>query len=675
MSDAQTPTHDPRAGGEEPGPDRDGHRLAARTLDRLSDEELVARARTGAPEPFAVLWSRHADAGRRAAGRFTSASDPDDLVQEAYLRIYSAVSRGKGPEGPFRPYLYQSIRNIAITWSRRPQTDSIDLLPDLSDGKDISEGVLEGTVTAKAFRTLPARWQEVLWYSEVEGLEPVDIAPLLAMSPGAVSALAYRAREGLRRAWLQAHVSSTSLPDDCRWSAEHMGDANRDALSGRARERFDAHVGGCTRCAILVAEVDEVSGRLGLVLVPLLVGVPWATFQPLTGHPALVGDAVSGEGATTVVRRSGSVALAVATVVGLAAVSAAVVLGSGMLRSSQAPAAPGAAPQGTTQSPVPEGPTSSSVTAPEVTPDVVPDTEAPSDADASRAPDDDRAAPVPPRVPPRDRLPSTDGPLALPALPALPPFEPISLPVTTPAVPADPTQEPSTSPPDIAPPGVPTLVGPVSETPLVAFPTVSGTADPGVTVVLTTTAGEALVSTVASSSGAWSAAVCADASAAPAACLGDVTTLTVEAHARDESTALVSGSSASLSWTFDRPTVAEPSDGSSVVPTDEGDVMVRLEGIAGQNVQVSIDGAPTGNYHSLPADQLTWSDVTPGTHTLRVRYVTVSGSGTDAVVTGFGPFRTSTVTVAAPRPDDASPRTPDTSSPPLGASRDAVAGD
>lgn len=249
-----------------------------------ADERLIAQAREGSAEAFEELWLRHAAAGRRVAARFTRASEPDDLVQEAYLRIYSALQKGKGPDLAFRPYLYQTIRNIAITWAGRPFEQSTTALEDLSDGSDMSVAILESSVTATAFRSLPGRWQSVLWYSEVEGLEPAEIAPLLGIKAGAVSALAYRAREGLRRAWLQVHVNAASAPPECTWAAERMGDSNRGALRGAAQARFGKHVDGCTRCLMLVDEVNEISRSLGPVMVPIVVGVPWGAFAE--GHDA-----------------------------------------------------------------------------------------------------------------------------------------------------------------------------------------------------------------------------------------------------------------------------------------------------------------------------------------------------------------------------------------------------
>lgn len=44
----------------------------------ISDLDLVESVRRGDNSAFGVLWSRHADAGMRAARRITSRFDPED---------------------------------------------------------------------------------------------------------------------------------------------------------------------------------------------------------------------------------------------------------------------------------------------------------------------------------------------------------------------------------------------------------------------------------------------------------------------------------------------------------------------------------------------------------------------------------------------------------------------
>lgn len=240
-----------------------------------SDAALVESARGGDQRAFAELWRRHYQAGVRVAHQFTSSLDADDLVSEAFTRIYKTVLAGGGPTGAFRPYLYTSIRNLASTWgaaSRDVQVDDIDDFSDPATVDDPISTALDRTLTARAFRSLPERWQSVLWYTEVEGLDPHEVAPLLGMTANAVAALSYRAREGLRKAWLQAHVSDAAASGECRWALTHLGDHARHALTPRDSERLAFHLVTCAKCSIISEEVEEVGSRLALVMLPILLG-------------------------------------------------------------------------------------------------------------------------------------------------------------------------------------------------------------------------------------------------------------------------------------------------------------------------------------------------------------------------------------------------------------------
>jgi hypothetical protein len=50
----------------------------------------------------------------------------------------------------------------------------------------------------------------VLWYAEVMGEKPRNIAPILGLEPNAVSALLIRAKAGLRAAYEQQSGSELS---------------------------------------------------------------------------------------------------------------------------------------------------------------------------------------------------------------------------------------------------------------------------------------------------------------------------------------------------------------------------------------------------------------------------------------------------------------------------------
>ncbi|MFC0198744.1 sigma-70 family RNA polymerase sigma factor, partial [Microbacterium arthrosphaerae] len=255
--------------------DHDEVREADIDTDVVADADLVLRTRSGDTEAFGELWRRHYRAGVTVARNMTSSLDADDLVQEAYTRIYDSIASGGGPTGSFRAYLFTSIRNTAAAWGRaRRETtyDELDGVEDPSAGEHESEAAIDRSLTHQAFRSLPTRWQEVLWYSEIERMKPAEIAPLLGMKPTAVAQLTFRAREGLREAWIQAHLRSVADGSDCQWAIEHLGAYARHNLGRRDHGKLERHLVACVRCSIVASEAKEVSSRLALVLLPLAVG-------------------------------------------------------------------------------------------------------------------------------------------------------------------------------------------------------------------------------------------------------------------------------------------------------------------------------------------------------------------------------------------------------------------
>ncbi len=366
-----------------------------------SDEVLAAAARAGDREAFAELWRRHARAGAVAARQYAAIADADDLLAEAYTRIFAALRRGGGPHGAFRPYLYRTIRNVAMD-SRRPAEIPIEEAPDadlLIPGPELAAA--ERTIAFRAFRTLPERWQSVLWYLEVEGMSPAEVAPLVGLNPNAVSALGVRAREGLKKAWLQAHIAETSVPDGCRWTTERMGEYSRGGLSARSRERFARHVSTCEHCTTLLEEVGDASGRLAVLLLPIFLGGSAAATM-LAARPRRSPDASRAATTPDVTTALDGPSRGPVLLVAGAAVVATVVAVTIAFAASAPPVVPDGGP-GAVPPSAPPSPT------PPPAPTPVP----------SPTPEPEPAPPVPPRVTP-PVPPVIPPPVVAPAPPAAP---------------------------------------------------------------------------------------------------------------------------------------------------------------------------------------------------------------------------------------------------------------
>ena len=243
--------------------------------DAPSDAELISRVRGGDLEAYGELYARHVDAARRLARQLVRGPDSDDLVSDAFAKVMGVLRRGGGPDVAFRAYLLTAVRRLHVdrirSQSRLTTTDDLEPFDPGVPFQDTAVAQFESGAAAKAFASLPERWQLVLWHLEVEGQKPAEIAALLGMSPNSVSALAYRAREGLRQAFLAAHLAETDKAE-CRWVTEHLGGYVRKGLSKRDHDKVALHLDVCPRCTAMYLELTEVNDNLAGIIAPLLLG-------------------------------------------------------------------------------------------------------------------------------------------------------------------------------------------------------------------------------------------------------------------------------------------------------------------------------------------------------------------------------------------------------------------
>src|SRR3954468_3108756 len=254
-----------------------------------SDAELISRVRGGEVAAYGELFTRHKEAAHRLARQLVRGPDSDDLVAEAFAKVLTVLQGGGGPDVAFRAYLLTAVRRLHVDRVRAGQrlhtTDDLTPFDPGVPFQDTAVAGFESGAAAKAFASLPERWQLVLWHLEVEGQKPTDIAPLLGMSANSVSALAYRAREGLRQAFLTMHISDIS-ETDCRWVNEHLGAFVRKGLSKRDATKVQNHLDGCRRCTAMYLELADVNSNLAGIIGPLLLGAAAAGYLASGGAGA-----------------------------------------------------------------------------------------------------------------------------------------------------------------------------------------------------------------------------------------------------------------------------------------------------------------------------------------------------------------------------------------------------
>ncbi len=256
----------------------------------LSDTELVARVRAGQDSAYEELYRRHADSVRRyARSCCRDAFTAEDLTGEVFARTLQAIRGGSGPGSAVRAYLLTTVRRVAAAWATTARREQ--LVADFAvfavsaAGAAVAEESAEfgadvhamheaeRSLAIRAFRTLPERWQTVLWHTTVEDESPSEIAPLLGLTPNATAVLAHRAREGLRQAYLQAHVNSTLTAEgDCARYADRLGAHARGALRMRADRELNRHLKECPRCAAASLELAHLNSALKVLLPTAFIG-------------------------------------------------------------------------------------------------------------------------------------------------------------------------------------------------------------------------------------------------------------------------------------------------------------------------------------------------------------------------------------------------------------------
>ncbi|MEU2743934.1 sigma-70 family RNA polymerase sigma factor, partial [Streptomyces sp. NPDC007095] len=257
-----------------------------------SDADLIGRMRAGDDTAYEELYRRHAEAVRRYARTCCrDAHTADDLTAEVFARMLQAVRRGHGPEHAVRAYLLTTVRRVAASWTKSAKREQLvddfavfaaqsSRTSEVSDDDTLDLGAdvramheAEQSMAMQAFRSLPERWQAVLWHTEVEDESPSEVATLFGLDANGTRVLASRAREGLKQAYLQAHVSITlTMDDECARYADRLGAYARGGLRTRAERGLRKHLEECAKCRLAAGQIKEVASGIPAVVPVAVIG-------------------------------------------------------------------------------------------------------------------------------------------------------------------------------------------------------------------------------------------------------------------------------------------------------------------------------------------------------------------------------------------------------------------
>jgi RNA polymerase sigma-70 factor (ECF subfamily) len=192
-----------------------------------ADADVVQRAREGDHAAFRVLVERYQGRAYRLALRvLRDEEQAEDVVQDAFLKVYRSLDRFEGRSG-FYTWLYRIVMNLCLDRKRRDRSDRevewndeigggtlLDPAAPGAAGADPArsgpEAELERselrTLVARAIEALPEDARRTIQLREIDGLSYKEIAEALGIPKGTVMSRLHYARRRLQEVLRDAGV-------------------------------------------------------------------------------------------------------------------------------------------------------------------------------------------------------------------------------------------------------------------------------------------------------------------------------------------------------------------------------------------------------------------------------------------------------------------------------------
>jgi RNA polymerase sigma factor (sigma-70 family) len=157
----------------------------------LADPDLIAQLAAGSQEALAELYDRYGRLAYSVALRVLG--DPgraEDVVQEAFLRIWNHAGSFDGSRGSLRTWLLTAVRNRAVDYLRgrgAHEREELELQPALAEVAPRSDPwrevslSLERTAVHEAMNSLPAEQRQAVELAYFAGYTQREIADMTSV--------------------------------------------------------------------------------------------------------------------------------------------------------------------------------------------------------------------------------------------------------------------------------------------------------------------------------------------------------------------------------------------------------------------------------------------------------------------------------------------------------------
>lgn len=190
-----------RDGGAQPAPSTT--RTAATAI--LSDEVLMVSVGKGDRHAYGVLVERHLDRSNGLAARtLSNAAEAEEVVQEAFLRLWKHAPNWQPKGAKFTTWFYRVILNLCIDVQRKRKNKLVpieDIADPVSSDPWADESLYQGQVAhkvGKALEGLPERQRAAIALCYFQGLSNREAAEILDVNIKALESLLSRGRKALK---------------------------------------------------------------------------------------------------------------------------------------------------------------------------------------------------------------------------------------------------------------------------------------------------------------------------------------------------------------------------------------------------------------------------------------------------------------------------------------------
>jgi RNA polymerase sigma-70 factor (ECF subfamily) len=193
--------------------------VSPEALDGLSDGELVTLVQQGNQDAYSCLFQRYyRKVFSMALGRLRNREDAQDVVQDAFIKVYRYIGSFKG-NSSFYTWLYRITANLCIDKLRQHTRDQ---KVEFVEGKKLRQAVERGggmmgrgsidgdnpakmadrrEVMAKleeAILELPDYHRDVILMREVGGMSYSEMAKAMKVSKGTIMSRLFHARRKVK---------------------------------------------------------------------------------------------------------------------------------------------------------------------------------------------------------------------------------------------------------------------------------------------------------------------------------------------------------------------------------------------------------------------------------------------------------------------------------------------